>query len=92
MKFSVVKTGEGAQTAIMTLGPGEASGEKANEHVASEQVLYVVSGEIRAEVGDQTFVLSAGDSTIVPKGVAHRFSNQGSGAAETFNVYSPPAY
>jgi len=90
--FSVLDTAASLQTAVMDLAPGEASGPKTNEHAGSEQVLFVVSGELRAEIGDQTRTMRRGDSVIVPKGVAHKFTNTGSSPARTFNVYSPPAY
>ena len=76
----------------MTLAPGEASGPKENEHARSEQVLYLVEGELHAEVGDRTFTMKAGDSIIVGKAVPHRFENRAERPAVTFNVYSPPAY
>lgn len=92
MKFSVIDTSEASQTAWMTLAPGEASGPKENEHASSEQVLYVVEGDLHAEVGDREFQLRAGESVIVRKGMAHRFENRSQRAAITFNVYCPPAY
>ena len=90
--FAVLDTASALQTAVMDLGPGEASGAKTNEHAGSEQVLFVVSGELRAEIGAETRTMRRGDSVIVPKGVAHKFTNTGTSTARTFNVYSPPAY
>lgn len=90
--FHVLETIGDAQTAVMTLAPGESSGPKTNEHAASEQVLYVVSGEVDAEIGDRKFRMKSGDSAIVPKRISHRFTNAGSDVAVTFNVYTPPAY
>ena len=90
--FKVEETGDELQTAIMTLKPGASSGPMSNEHAQSEQVLYVVSGEVTAEVGNRTWVMRSGDSTIVPRKVPHRFRNDGTEAAVTFNVYGPPAY
>lgn len=90
--FTVKETGEALQTAMMTLRPGAASGSMSNEHPQSEQVLYVVSGLVTAEIGDRKWVMQPGDSTIVPRSVPHRFRNEGSEPAITFNVYGPPAY
>lgn len=90
--FSVLQTGDLAQTAVMSIGPGEESGPKENEHPQSEQVLYVIEGELRAEIGERSFLMRAGDSTIVRRGVPHRFSNSSGQPALTFNVYAPPAY
>ncbi len=90
--FSLLQTGETSQTAVMAIGPGEQSGPKQNEHPGSEQVLYVIEGELFAEIGDRSFVMRAGDSTIVRRDVPHRFTNRTHQPALTFNVYAPPAY
>lgn len=90
--FSVLQTADISQTAVMAIGPGEASGPKENEHSQSEQVLYVIEGELQAEIGERSFTMRAGDSTIVRRGVPHRFSNRTQEPALTFNVYTPPAY
>lgn len=92
MKFEVLETGKGAQTATMILRAGESSGPKENEHAQSEQVLFLQSGELHAEVGERTFTMKPGDAVIVGINVPHRFENRGSEDAVTFNVYSPPAY
>lgn len=92
MDFHVRQTGAQSQTAMMTLAAGEASGPKMNEHAGSEQVLYLVSGELHAELGSRAFTMHAGDSIIVGKNEDHRFENRGREPAVTFNVYAPPAY
>jgi len=90
--FAVMDTTDLTQTAVMTIEPGDSSGPKANEHAGSEQVLYVVEGELEAEIGDESFTMRPGDSVIVRRNVAHKFTNRGSKPALTFNVYTPPAY
>ena len=90
--FDVLETAKQTQTAVMYLGPGEESGPKHNEHPQSEQVLYLVEGELEAEIGDERRTLRAGDSVIVRTETPHRFSNRSDRPALTFNVYSPPAY
>jgi mannose-6-phosphate isomerase-like protein (cupin superfamily) len=90
--FSVIETGDTLQSAYMRLEPGTASGPMGNEHAESEQILYVVRGTVVAEVGGRTWVMQPGDSVVVRRNVPHRFRNEGSEAAVTFNVYSPPAY
>lgn len=90
--FHVLATARKSQIATMTLAPGKSSGPKGNEHRKSEQVLFVVEGEVLAEVGDEKRTLRKGDAVIVPAGAPHRFSNPFGSAAITFNVYAPPAY
>ncbi len=90
--FEVLQTGERSQTAMMTLAPGDATGDKAEAHEKSDQVLLMLDGELTGEVGDQRPHLKKGDVIIIPAGVKHRFVNRARKSAVTFNVYSPPAY
>lgn len=90
--FGVLEKGENVQTAVMRLKRGEASGPLSNEHAESEQVLFVIRGIVDAEIGDRHFRMNPGESTIVPRGVPHRFTGASVEPAVTFNVYGPPAY
>jgi mannose-6-phosphate isomerase-like protein (cupin superfamily) len=90
--FEVLQTQERAQTAMMTLKSGAATGEKPEAHKGSDQVLLVLEGELNGEVGEERPHLRKGDVIIIPAGVKHRFTNPGQQAAVTFNVYAPPAY
>jgi mannose-6-phosphate isomerase-like protein (cupin superfamily) len=90
--FEVLQTHERSQTAVMTLASGDATGEKAEAHQHSDQVLLLLEGELRGEVGDERLVLKKGDFVTIPAGVKHRFTNPGGIPAVTFNVYAPPAY
>jgi mannose-6-phosphate isomerase-like protein (cupin superfamily) len=90
--FEVLDTAKRSQTAVMVLDAGGHSSEEMNVHERSDQVLFVVEGEVQAEVGGKRRVMRKGDSLIVPAGTPHRFENLGNGSAITFNVYSPPAY
>jgi mannose-6-phosphate isomerase-like protein (cupin superfamily) len=90
--FEVLQTGERSQTTMMTLAPADATGDKAEAHEKSDQVLLILEGELTGEVSDQRPHLKKGDVIIVPAGAKHRFVNRAKKPAVTFNVYSPPAY
>ena len=90
--FQVLQTTERTQTAMMTLEPGSASGEKAEAHEKSDQVLLMLEGELIGEVGDERPRLRKGDVIVINAGTKHRFANASTKNAVTFNVYSPPAY
>jgi mannose-6-phosphate isomerase-like protein (cupin superfamily) len=87
---SVVRTAEKLQVASMRLSPGKSSGPKGNEHPHGEQVLFVESGEILAEIGQQTALLRSSDCVIVPRATAHRFSNCAALGGVTFDVSDYP--
>ena len=90
--FEVLQTSERSQTAMMTLAPGDSTGDKAEAHKESDQVLLMLEGELTGEVGDEHPTLKKGEVITIPAGVKHRFTNQATKPAVTFNVYSPPAY
>lgn len=90
--FKVLQTSTKTQVAMMTLKPGESSGPKGNDHPKSEQVVYVVEGELVAEIRGETRTLKAGDCVTVPRRASHRFVNRGKRPVVTFNLYVPPAY
>ena len=90
--FKVLQTSTKSQVAMMTLKPGESSGPKGNDHPKSEQVVYVIEGELVAEIRGETRTLKAGDCVTVPLRASHRFTNRGKRPVVTFNVYAPPAY
>lgn len=90
--FSVMDTTGTLQTATMRLRRGQESGPFGNEHSRSAQVLLVIGGAVRAEIGEKRFRMEAGDSVVVEKGLAHRFVGDSDEDAVTFNVYAPPAY
>src|ERR1700683_18933 len=88
--FEILETTERSQSAVMVLTAGGHSFEGMSIHKSSDQILYLVEGELSAEVGDDKRILREGDSCIIPAGTPHRFENQGVYRAVTFNVYSPP--
>jgi mannose-6-phosphate isomerase-like protein (cupin superfamily) len=90
--FEILQTTDHTQTAVMRLGPGQASGKQAEAHENSEQILFLAKGELAAEIGAERSRITAGDVVIVPAGVKHKFTNPGTTVALTFNVYCPPEY
>jgi mannose-6-phosphate isomerase-like protein (cupin superfamily) len=90
--FSVLQTSKKTQTAVMTLKPGQSSGEEAEAHKESEQVLIVLEGEVVAEVEGKTGTMKKHDLILIPAGTKHKFTNKSRENAITFNTYSPPEY
>src|SRR5262245_56682207 len=86
--FEVLQTGEKSQTAVMKLAPGKSSGDEAEAHEDSEQILLVIEGEVLAEIESEEKTLHEGDVVVIPPGVKHRFTNRSRKPALTFNVYS----
>jgi quercetin dioxygenase-like cupin family protein len=47
--FHVLQTTKVTQTAVMTLAPGQSTGDEAEAHAESEQTLLLIDGELRGE-------------------------------------------
>jgi mannose-6-phosphate isomerase-like protein (cupin superfamily) len=90
--FKVLQTSKRSQTAVMKLGVGQSTGDHAEAHKASEQVLLLIEGELSAEIAGKCSRMKAGDVVIIRARVKHKFTNDGAEPALTFNVYSPPEY
>ncbi len=57
-----------------------------------ETALYVLEGEITAQVGDQIIKASAGAFIQVPRGTVFAFSNPGSKPAWFLTLYAPGGF
>jgi mannose-6-phosphate isomerase-like protein (cupin superfamily) len=90
--FTVMQTAQYSQTAVMVLSSGDQSSGDLSTHEKSDQVLFLVEGELLAVVGGERKSMRKGDACMIPAGTPHRFENLGKDRAVTFNVYSPPEY
>ena len=87
-----------AQAAVMQLASGESSDEElSNEHPASEQWLFVVSGSGTATVVSRSgqrrqIKLGKGTLLVIEEGELHQIKNTGKRTLDTINFYVPPAY
>ena len=76
----------------MVLPPGRSTGEPQNEHPASEQWLFVISGAGRARVKGRRVGLRENSLLLIEKGEIHQITNSGRRPLVTLNFYAPPAY
>ena len=68
---------------------GEIGGEV---HEGHDQLLYFVSGEGEATIGETKVPVKAGDVSIVPSGTFHNFRNTGNGMLKLYTTYCPPEH
>jgi mannose-6-phosphate isomerase-like protein (cupin superfamily) len=90
--FETLHTTAQSQVAMMRLNPGQESGDSAESHLGSDQVLLVLEGTLQGEVAGECISLSKGEFITIPADTPHRFYNSSVTPALTFNVYAPPAY
>ena len=60
---------------VATLAPGERMSE--HYHPYSEEFVYVVSGELDAQLDDKSHRLSAREALLIPINMRHRLVNDG---------------
>lgn len=71
---------------------GGSTGDEQYSHGDSEEVFFVVSGEVELSLGSESYTLQAGDSAQYRSSTPHRVRNRGSERAEVLFVISPPSY
>jgi quercetin dioxygenase-like cupin family protein len=69
--------------------PAGTAGGPFHLHRDSDEVIYVLSGEITCKIADQVTVGGPGTSAFIPRGVAHAWKNTGADAARILFMYTP---
>jgi mannose-6-phosphate isomerase-like protein (cupin superfamily) len=90
--FMPILNSPNVQAAMMTLRPGQVSGEFGDEHPKAEQWLYVISGSGTAIGKSSRIPLRAGSLLWIRKHEPHQIKNTGKRVLVTLNMYAPPAY
>ena len=83
---------ENVEVLLTVFEPGGSTGKERYTHGDSEEVLLVLAGTVRLELGERAFALVAGDSIDYRSSVPHRVVNVGATPAEALFVISPPSY
>ncbi len=70
--------------------PGGSTGEKPYSHGDSQELFFVIRGEVELTLGEERHVLSSGDSIEYPSSVPHKTVNIGTETAEVIWMIAPP--
>jgi uncharacterized cupin superfamily protein len=70
--------------------PGSSTGDEPYVHGDAQEILYVVAGEIVAELDGEQYVLRQGDSIDYMSSLPHRLVNASPSPAEVLWIVSPP--
>jgi len=74
----------------MVLAPG--MGVPRHMHTREDESYFVLTGALEVIVGDETFVLKAGDTLLAPRGISHQLRNPGNVENHYLLVFSPPGF
>ena len=82
------------RTGGMALGdarmPPRSPGPGRHVHTNEDEGIYVVSGTLTVEVGDQRFEVGPECFVFLPRGVPHIFANLGDEEVRTVGLLNPP--
>ncbi|MGE7185556.1 helix-turn-helix domain-containing protein [Peribacillus sp. NPDC006672] len=78
-------------TAIMKVPSNISSSEKLLEH-KGEEVAFILDGKIKLYLGEEEFLLEAGDSVKIPANLKHKWENNFSQNAVVLFSVTPPAF
>ena len=74
----------------VSLAPG--IGVPRHTHTREDETYYVISGELEVIVGEEVFVLKAGDTLMAPRDIPHELRNSGSTTNHYLLVFSPSGF
>lgn len=72
---------------VYCLEPGQS--QKPHRHDGSDKVYAVLEGEVRAQVGEETALITAGHAVLAPAGLDHGIENLGPGRAALLVLMAP---
>ncbi|MEK6977891.1 MAG: cupin domain-containing protein [Candidatus Hydrothermarchaeota archaeon] len=80
-----------SEIACMSFEPGQGTG-LGSVHPNSDQIIYVVEGEVEAEVQGEKAKGGPGTVVLIPADTRHIIRNVGKGRLLLLSIYTPPAY
>jgi mannose-6-phosphate isomerase-like protein (cupin superfamily) len=67
----------------------EKGGPALHLHHGQDEWFYVIKGEFVVKVGDDTFILKAGDSALAPRTIPHAFAKIDEGEGQMLVLFQP---
>jgi len=61
-------------------------------HTREDEAYYVLSGELEVVVGDEVFILRAGDTLMAPRDIPHHLRNSGDVENHYLIMFSPSGF
>ncbi|MGH2374490.1 MAG: cupin domain-containing protein [bacterium] len=71
---------------------GGGSGDQPYTHEGDEECVVVIKGRMEVWVGDERYILNAGDAVTFSSRVPHKWRNIGRGKLEALWAITPPSY
>ena len=85
-------TARSLQIIYCVVGPGEGSGPEPYSHVADEECLVVLTGQLDVGLGAEKYTLNTGDALLFDPKEPHSFHNSGDDRTTMLWVQTPPLF
>jgi quercetin dioxygenase-like cupin family protein len=82
----------GGEYCLLEVSLAPAMGVPRHTHTREDEAYYVLSGELEVTVGDEAFILRAGDTLIAPRDIPHQLRNSGKVENHYLLVFSPSGF
>jgi quercetin dioxygenase-like cupin family protein len=82
----------GGAYCLLEVGLAPGMGVPRHTHTREDEAYYVLSGELEVTVGDEAFLLRAGDTLIAPRDIPHQLRNSGKVENHYLLVFSPSGF
>ena len=82
----------GGAYCLLDIGLAPAMTVPRHTHTREDEAYYVLSGELEVLVGDEVFILRAGDTLIAPRDIPHQLRNSGDVENHYLIMFSPSGF
>jgi len=91
---SILLSGEdtGGAYCLLYLRVAPGNGVLRHTHAREDEAYFVLSGELEAIIGDETFTLRAGQALMAPRNIPHQLRNSGKVANHYLIMFSPAGF
>jgi quercetin dioxygenase-like cupin family protein len=91
---SILLSGEdtGRAYCLLDLSVAPGLGVPRHTHTREDEAYFVLSSELEAIVGDETFTLRAGETLIASRNIPHQLRNSGNVANHYLTMFSPAGF
>jgi quercetin dioxygenase-like cupin family protein len=82
----------GGAYSLLEVSLASGIGVPRHTHTREDEAYFVLAGELEVIVGDEKFVLRAGDILMAPRGIPHQLRNSGDLENHYLLVFSPAGF
>jgi quercetin dioxygenase-like cupin family protein len=82
----------GGKYCLLEVSLARGIGVPRHTHTREDEGYYVLSGELEVIVGEEVFILKAGDTLMAPRNIPHQLRNSGNTENHYLLIFSPSGF